>query len=71
VVFESLCGGFTRDAGQVLDDADGAVPQLRIGGMDIDHQVFDDLAELHHGQGGEDIEQEFGGGACFQAGGPG
>ncbi len=71
--FEEVEGGFAGEAGVRLgDDADGAVAEFGVfHGVDVDHEVAVGFSDLDHGQGGDGVEDEFGGGAGFEAGGAG
>ena len=64
---EELCGGGLIDAGGGGDDALGAVDQLGVGGLHVDHEVAVDGSGLDHDAGGEHVEDELGCGAGFHA----
>ena len=70
--FEEVQGGVAGEAGEAGDDAGGAVDEFGVfGGVDIDHEVAVGLADADHGEGGDAVEDELGGGAGFKAGGSG
>ena len=52
-------GFLARQAGDRRDDAGSAVAQLVVGGFQIDHEIFVNLAELDHDQRGDGVEDEF------------
>ena len=61
-------------AGEVAllgEDAGGAVAEFVVGGAQVDHQVTPCFPHADHDGGGDHVECEFGGGACFHAGGAG
>ena len=53
------------------DDAFGAVDELGVGGLDVDHEVAEDGSGADHDAGGEHVEDELGGGAGFETGAAG
>src|ERR1700730_2354822 len=59
------------EAGGGHDDALGSVDELGVGGLDVDHEVAVDGSGFDHDAGGEHVEDEFGGGAGFEAGAAG
>ncbi len=70
--FEQGEGGVAGEVGELRDDAGGAVGELGVfGGVDVDHEVAVGFAELDHREGGDHVEDDFGGGAGFEAGGAG
>lgn len=64
----SALGGAAGGGG---DDAVGAVDELGVGGLEVDHEVAEDGAGADHDGGGEHVEDELGGGAGFEARGAG
>lgn len=68
---EEMDGAIWGAAGGGGDDAVGAVDELGVGGFEVDHKVAEDGAGADHDGGREHVEDEFGGGAGFQAGGAG
>ena len=69
--FQGGPGDFGSDVGQFLDDAESPIAQFYVGGVEVDHQVFLDLAEANHGEGAEDVQDKFGGSARLKSGRPG
>ena len=65
---EELGGGGLIDSGGGHDDALGAVDELGVGGLEVDHEVAVDGSGFDHDAGGEHVEDEFGGGAGLHAG---
>ncbi len=62
-----MCGGVV-EVGDFADDADGAVVEFVAGaGVEVDHQIFVDLADPDHADGGNHIEYELCGCPCFHA----
>lgn len=57
--------------GELDQHSNRAVAKFDVGGVQIDHEVADDLAGLDHGEGGDHVEDELGGGAGFETGGAG
>ena len=55
------------DSGQLLHDARGAIAQLGVRCGHVHHQVAGHLAETHHGEGGEQVQDQFRGRAGFEA----
>ena len=69
--FQGGPGDFRGDVGQFLNDAESPIAQFHVGGVEVDHQVFFDLAEANHGEGAEDVQDELSGGAGLKSGRPG
>ncbi len=64
---EQSVGGCAVAPPSALDDALGAIHKLGVAGLDVDHEVPEDRSGADHDAGGEHVEDELGGGACFQA----
>ena len=64
-------GGGLVAGGGGHDDALGAVDELGVGGLDVDHEVAEDGSLADHDGGGDHVEDELGGGAGFHAGAAG
>ena len=69
--FEEFGGGGLVDSCGGHDDALGAVDELGVGGLDVDHEVAVDGSGFDHDSGGEHVEDELGCGAGFHAGAAG
>ena len=57
--------------GELADDAHCPVAQLGVAGVEVDHQVADDVAALGHRQRGDHVQDQLGGGAALEPGGAG
>ena len=64
---EEFGGGGLVDSCGGHDDALGAVDQLGVGGLHVDHEVAVDGSGFDHDSGGEHVEDELGCGAGFHA----
>lgn len=66
---EEFGGGFIGEGGECHDGAHGAVGEFVAGvGVEVHHEVLMDFAEPDHGEGGDGVEDQFGGGSGFHAG---
>lgn len=70
-LLEGVLGLSGRAIGYLLDDANGSLPEFCIGGIEVDHEVAGDFSTAHHGQRAEQVQDQFCGGAGFQASGAG
>ncbi len=66
-LFEQVRGGGLVDSGGCGDDALGAVDELGVGGLHVDHEVAVDGSGFDHDAGAQHVEDELGGGSGFEA----
>ena len=71
VCFKGLTGGCFVGTGEILHDADGAAAELRVRGIEVDHQVAHDLTRAGERERGDQVEHELRGRASFEARGAG